>query len=143
MSRSRLLESRMLGNPQVRFGGGQTKKEQQCHLVGWLPTFDHISHDYLVKAIGPVPGKELIKQWLKAGYVEHGEFHATEQGTPQGGVVSPLLANIALHGMEEAIGVEYDYRGQLIGKRAVVRYADAFVCFRESKEDAQQVQKIL
>ena len=39
-----------------------------------------------------------------------------------GGV--PLLANIALHGMEEAIGVKYDYRGQLIGKRAVVRYAD-------------------
>src|SRR6059058_1086423 len=143
MSRSRLLESRMLGNPQVRFGGGQTKKEQQCHLVGWLPTFDNISHDYLVKAIGPVPGKELIKQWLKAGYVEHGEFHATEQGTPQGGVASPLLANIALHGMEEAIGVTYDYRGQLIGKRAVVRYADDFVCFCETREDAEQVQRIL
>src|SRR5215467_386893 len=85
--------------------------------------FDNISHAYLLKTIGPVPGKELIKQWLKAGYVEHGTFHATEQGTPQGGVVSPLLANIALHGMEEAIGVRYDYRGQLIGKRAVVRYA--------------------
>src|SRR5207247_2875327 len=56
---------------------------------------------------------------------------------------SPLLANIALHGMEEAIGVTYDYRGQLIGKRAVVRYADDFVCFCETKEDAQQVQKIL
>jgi RNA-directed DNA polymerase len=105
--------------------------------------FDHISHDYLLKAIGPVPGKELIKQWLKAGYVEHGTFHATEQGTPQGGVASPLLANIALHGMEEAIGVKYDYRGQLIGKRAVVRYADDFVCFCETKEDAEQVQKIL
>jgi RNA-directed DNA polymerase len=105
--------------------------------------FDHISHDYLVKAIGPVPGKELIKQWLKAGYVEHGEFHATEQGTPQGGVASPLLANIALHGMEEAIGVTYDYRGQLIGKRAVVRYADDFVCFCETREDTEQVQKIL
>ncbi len=64
------------------FGGGQTKKEQQCHLVGWLPTFDNLSHDYLLKAIGPVPGQELIKQWLKAGYVEHGELHATEQGTP-------------------------------------------------------------
>src|SRR6266699_4119455 len=51
--------------------------------------FDNISHDYLVKAIGPIPGKELIKQWLKAGYVEHGAFHATEQGTPQGGVASP------------------------------------------------------
>ena len=105
--------------------------------------FDHISHEYLLKTIGPVPGKELIKQWLKAGYVEHGTFHATEQGTPQGGVVSPLLANIALHGMEEALGVKYDYRGQLIGKRAVVRYADDFVCFCETKADAERVQSIL
>jgi RNA-directed DNA polymerase len=105
--------------------------------------FDNISHEYLLKTIGPVPGKELIKQWLKAGYVEHGTFHATEQGTPQGRVVSPLLANIALHGMEEAIRVKYDYRGQLISKRAVVRYADDFVCFCESREDAEQVQKIL
>ncbi len=105
--------------------------------------FDNISHDYLLRTIGSVPGKELIKQWLKAGYVEQEVFHATEQGTPQGGVVSPLLANIALHGMEEAIEVTYDYRGQLIGKRAVVRYADDFVCFCESREDAEQVQKIL
>jgi len=106
-------------------------------------SFDNISHDYLLKVMGPVPGRELIKQWLKAGYVEQDVFHATEQGTPQGGVVSPLLANIALHGMEEAIGVKYDYRGQLIGKRAVVRYADDFVCFCETREDAEQVQGIL
>ncbi len=105
--------------------------------------FDNISHEYLCNAIGPVPGRELIKQWLKAGYVEQEVFHATERGTPQGGVASPLLANIALHGMEEALGVKYDYRGQLIGKRAVVRYADDFVCFCESREDAEQVQKIL
>jgi RNA-directed DNA polymerase len=91
--------------------------------------FDNISHEYLCNAIGLVPGRELIKQWLKAGYVEQEVFHATERGTPQGGVVSPLLANIALHGMEEAIGVKYDSRGQLVGKRAVVRYADDFVCF--------------
>jgi RNA-directed DNA polymerase len=105
--------------------------------------FDHISHAYLLKVIGPVPGSGLIKQWLKAGYVEHGTFHATEQGTPQGGVVSPLLANIALHGMEEAIGVKHTAQGHIKGKRAVVRYADDFVCFCESKEDAEQVQKIL
>ena len=105
--------------------------------------FDNISHEYLLKAIGPVPGRELLKQWLKAGYVEQEVFHATERGTPQGGVVSPLLANIALHGMEEAIGVKYDSRGQLVGKRAVVRYADDFVCFCETKEDAEQVQGIL
>jgi RNA-directed DNA polymerase len=105
--------------------------------------FDNISHDYLLKAIGPVPGRELIKQWLKAGYIEQEMFHATERGTPQGGVASPLLANIALHGMEEAIGVKYDYRGQLIGNRAVVRYADDFVCFCETREDAERVEGIL
>src|SRR5947199_8459210 len=65
--------------------------------------FDTISHDHLLSAIGPVPGKELIKQWLKAGYVEQEIFHAQERGTPQGVGVSRLLANIALHGMEEAI----------------------------------------
>jgi RNA-directed DNA polymerase len=105
--------------------------------------FDNISHDYLLKAIGPVPGKELIKQWLKAGYIEQEMVHATERGTPQGGVVSPLLLNIALHGMEEAIGVKYNCRGELVGKRAVVRYADDFVCFCETREDAEQVQRIL
>ena len=105
--------------------------------------FDNLSHDYLLKAIGPVPGRELSKQWLKAGYIEQEMFHATKRGTPQGGVASPLLANIALHGMEEAIGVTYDYRGQLISKRAVVRYADDFVCFCETREDAERVQGIL
>src|SRR5256714_3924705 len=105
--------------------------------------FDNISHEYLLKAIGPVPGKELIKQWLKAGYVEQEMFHATEQGTPQGGVVSPLLANIALHGMEEVLGVKYNSQGQIAGNRAIVRYADDFVCFCETREDAEQVQRIL
>src|SRR6266576_5960439 len=83
--------------------------------------FDNISHDHLQEAIGPVPGRELIKQWLKAGYVEQEMFHETEQGTPQGGVISPLLANIALHGMEDAIGVTYNSKGEISGKRAVVR----------------------
>ena len=105
--------------------------------------FDNISHEFLLKAIGEVPGRELIKQWLKAGYMEQGVFHQTDSGTPQGGVVSPLLANIALHGMEEAIGVKYDSRGQSIGKRAIVRYADDFAAFCESKEDAEEVIKIL
>jgi RNA-directed DNA polymerase len=51
--------------------------------------YDTISHDYLQEAIGPVPGRGLIRQWLKAGYVEREMFHATEQGTPQGGVITP------------------------------------------------------
>ena len=88
--------------------------------------FDHISHEHLLATIGRVPGYELIKQWLKAGYVDKGVFHETEAGTPQGGVISPLLANIALHGMEEALGIKHRKRGELDSKRALVRYADDF-----------------
>jgi RNA-directed DNA polymerase len=88
--------------------------------------FDHISHEHLLETIGRVPGYELIKQWLKAGYVDKGVFHETEAGTPQGGVISPLLANIALHGMEEALEIKHRKRGELDSKRALVRYADDF-----------------
>src|SRR5207244_10443782 len=98
--------------------------------------FDNISQDFLLKALGDVPGKALIKQWLKAGYLEDGRYHDTPSGTPQGGVISPLLLNIALHGMEAALGVKHDSQGTSIGTRAVVRYADDFVVFCESQEDA-------
>jgi RNA-directed DNA polymerase len=98
--------------------------------------FDNISHATLMNLVEGFPAKELVKQWLQAGYLEEGVFHDTESGTPQGGVISPLLANIAFHGMEEALGVRYDKKGQIIGKRALVRYADDFVIFCESEEDA-------
>jgi RNA-directed DNA polymerase len=105
--------------------------------------FDNISHEHLLTTIGRVPGIELIKQWLKAGYVDKGVFHETEAGTPQGGVISPLLANIALHGMEEALGIKHRKRGELDSKRAVVRYADDFCVFCESQEDAEVAKHIL
>ena len=59
--------------------------------------FDNIDHPFLLKTIGPVPGRELIKQWLKAGYVDKGVFYDTEAGTPQGGVSTPptMLQNVA------------------------------------------------
>jgi RNA-directed DNA polymerase len=66
--------------------------------------FNHIGHAALVQAIGNFPARELIKQWLKAGYVEDEMLHPTETGVPQGGVVSPLLLNVALHAMEQAPG---------------------------------------
>jgi len=99
--------------------------------------FDSISHERVLATIGSFPARELIRQWLKAGYVEMGTLHPTETGAPQGGVISPLLMNIALHGMEQALGVRYDRRGQIKGSRALVRYADDWVVFCESKEDAQ------
>jgi RNA-directed DNA polymerase len=86
--------------------------------------FDHISHDFLLTTLGPVPGRALIRQWLKAGYMEKGRIYDTPEGTPQGGVISPLLANIALHGMEDALGVVLNRHGINRGNRAVVRYAD-------------------
>ena len=102
--------------------------------------FDNICQDYILKALGDVPGKALIKQWLKAGYLEDGRYQDTPTGTPQGGVISPLLLNIALHGMEVALGVRHDAQGTSRGKRAVVRYADDFVVFCESQEDALVVR---
>ncbi|MBG1242487.1 reverse transcriptase N-terminal domain-containing protein, partial [Nostoc sp. NZL] len=62
--------------------------------------FDNISHNFLLERLTGFPARELIKQWLLAGYMEAGSWHPTDAGTPQGSVVSPLLANIALHGME-------------------------------------------
>jgi RNA-directed DNA polymerase len=102
--------------------------------------FDNICQNFILKTIGDVPGRALIEQWLQAGYLEDGRYHDTPTGTPQGGVISPLLLNIALHGMEAALGVTHDTRGKIIGKRAVVRYADDFVVFCETEEDALDVR---
>lgn len=105
--------------------------------------FDNISHAYLLEAIGQFPARELIRQWLKAGYVELGRLHETPAGTPQGGIASPLLANVALHGMEGALAIKRDRRGNLHGHRAVVRYADDFVVFCETREDAVECIRVL
>jgi len=105
--------------------------------------FDNINHEKLISIIGGFPGKKIIKEWLKAGYVDNNTFHAQKSGTPQGGIISPLLANIALHGMEETLGMKYNSQGRSIGKRIVVRYADDFVILCESKEDAEQSQDVI
>src|SRR6516162_5762065 len=74
--------------------------------------FDKISHDRLLSAIGSFPARDMIRDWLKAGVFEPGKgFALTGEGTPQGGVISPLLMNVALHGLEEAAGVRYQTAG--------------------------------
>jgi RNA-directed DNA polymerase len=76
--------------------------------------FDNIDHDHLQESIGDFPARRMVAGWLKAGVLETEKgFSPTRAGTPQGGVISPLLLNIALHGLEEAAGVRY-----LTGSRA-------------------------
>ena len=105
--------------------------------------FDQVSHASLLEAIGSVPAKELIKQWLKAGEVDQGVFQETPSGTGQGAVISPLLANVAVHGVEEALSIRRRKAGGLTGPRALVRYADDFCVFCETKADAQAVIETL
>jgi retron-type reverse transcriptase len=63
--------------------------------------FDEISHDWLLTHV-PM-NKRVLKKWLKAGYMEKNAFHHTEKGTPQGGIISPILANLCLDGLEACI----------------------------------------
>jgi RNA-directed DNA polymerase len=108
--------------------------------------FDKIDHDRLVEALGSFPARDMIRAWLKAGVIEAGKgFAPTDEGTPQGGVISPLLLNVALHGLEEAAGVRYHTSGTKAGVIApdapmVVRYADDLVALCHSQEQAQHVQ---
>jgi RNA-directed DNA polymerase len=107
--------------------------------------FDKIDHDCLLSALGSFPTRGMIGQWLKAGVVEQGALAATEEGTPQGGVISPLLLNVALHGLEGAAGVRYVWTGRNAGETkpgcpVLVRYADDLLAMCHSREQAQQVK---
>ena len=64
--------------------------------------FDTLSHKFIIEQLNGFPYINLVEKFLKAGYIENGESFSTNQGTPQGGLLSPLLANIALHGLEGA-----------------------------------------
>jgi RNA-directed DNA polymerase len=107
--------------------------------------FDRIDHDHLIDRLGRFPAREQVADWLAAGVVEDGRFTPTEAGTPQGGVVSPLLLNVALHGIEDAAGVRYDRVGKDAAAAArdspvLIRYADDLVALCRSRQQADQVK---
>jgi len=91
--------------------------------------FDHISHDWLERNV-PMD-KAILRKWLKAGVVFQGQFQATDAGTPQGGIISPTLANVALNGLEqqliESLRARLGVANTKKLKVNVVRYADDFV----------------
>ncbi len=107
--------------------------------------FDLIAHQHILSQIGSFPAREMIRAWLKAGVVEQGRLHRTEDGVPQGGVVSPLLLNVALHGMEQAAGVRYYQTGSnagnaVMGSPVLIRYADDFVALCHTRQQALEVK---
>ena len=97
--------------------------------------FDNIAHEPLLERI-PAHFRGVVRRWLRVGGVEMEHYEPTVAGTPQGGVISPLLANIALDGMERIFGIE-DQEGNYLcpskrpGNRGIslVRYADDFLAF--------------
>lgn len=103
--------------------------------------FDNIAHESILKMIDSHPKKELIKGWLKVGFIDSGVHNPTDTGTPQGGVISPLLANIGLHGLEELIKsvklpkTKWGRRPQL----GFIRYADDFVVTAKDKQNLEDV----
>ena len=96
--------------------------------------FDRISHDWLLAHI-PME-KSILRKWLKAGYIDKYVLHATEEGTPQGGICSPVLANMTLDGLEKKLREQYPKpdRGSSKEKVNFVRFADDFLVTGKSKE---------
>ncbi|HEV2636808.1 MAG TPA: group II intron reverse transcriptase/maturase [Actinocrinis sp.] len=110
--------------------------------------FDRIDQSFLLAQLGSFPARDMIEKWLRAGVFEAGKgFAPTEEGTPQGGVISPLLLNVALHGLEQAAGVRY--RGGVNTARTredspvLIRYADDFVVCCHTRQEAEGVRERL
>jgi group II intron reverse transcriptase/maturase len=120
--------------------------------TGWIldvdirKFFDTMKHDHLREFVrrrvrdGVLT--RLISKWLKAGVLENGQVRANDKGTPQGGVISPLLANIYLHEVLDRWYVEM-VRPRLKGRSFLIRYCDDFVMGFELREDAESVLAVL
>lgn len=106
------------------------------HSARWIlegdirACFDKLSHEWMLTHI-PV-NKQVLRQWLKAGYMEDGQFHATEEGSPQGGIISPVIANMVLDGLEQILKRKYTRH---TGKKVhLIRFADDFIITGVSRE---------
>jgi RNA-directed DNA polymerase len=99
--------------------------------------FDNISHQWLLDNV--LMNKSILRKWLKSGYLEKQVFFDTISGTPQGGIISPVLANLALDGLERRLRESFPVRGKGSerGRAAqvhLIRYADDFVITGHSEE---------
>ena len=108
--------------------------------------FDHVSHDWMMKFL-QVRIRDsslllLIRRFLKAGYMESGMLVRTDEGTPQGGNLSPMLANIFLHYVLDLWFVKR-VKPNVAGQCYLVRYADDFVCMVQYRQSADEIERML
>ena len=104
--------------------------------------FDRISHEWLLENI-PME-KSLLHRWLKAGYMEQAALHITEAGTPQGGIVSPVLMNMTLDGLEAYLKENLPkYQGGRRNQLHLVRYADDFIITARTKGFLEEVKPLV
>ena len=94
--------------------------------------FDFIDHNWLLRHI-PICKKKL-RQWLKSGYLERSMFNPTKEGTPQGGIISPTIANMVLDGIESLLAHRFNRKDKI----HFVRYADDCVPRRHALKDSTQ-----
>jgi len=105
--------------------------------------FDKINHDALLRKVNTYPTMQRqIKAWIKAGVMDGDLFVETESGTPQGGVISPLLANIALHGMEEYVNSATGYKTRW-RQAHLIRYADDFIILHKDLEVIEKCKEAI
>lgn len=108
--------------------------------------FDHLDkrqlRGFLQQRIGDGVILRLINKWLKAGVMERGTVHYPEQGSPQGGVISPILANVYLHHVLD-LWFEREVRPRLMGRSCLVRFADDAVIILRNAQDASRVRQVL
>jgi len=113
--------------------------------------FDRINHESLLKKLNTFPTiRRQVRAWLKAGVMDGKQLFPTSEGTPQGGVISPLLANIALHGMEErikqfmeTIPQKYSGKSRKRSSISLIRYADDFVILHEDITVVQRCRELI
>jgi RNA-directed DNA polymerase len=108
--------------------------------------FDNVNHDWMMEClkqrIADMSLLRLIKRFLISGYVEEGKYYAADKGTPQGGVISPLLANIYLHYVLD-LWMTKVVKKRMRGYVEMIRYADDFVICVQAKDDAENILGML
>ncbi|MFA7175431.1 MAG: group II intron reverse transcriptase/maturase, partial [Kiritimatiellia bacterium] len=106
--------------------------------------FDNISHDWMIANI-PMD-KEILRKWLRAGFIWKGQRFPTESGTPQGGIISPVLANMTLDGMERRLAERFGAKKSRKADRNkvnLIRYADDFVITGATKEVLEEAKSVI